>query len=327
MKNILITGATGFIGRAVCETLRTNYDRQDYRIIGTTRSNSNFGPQKIPLHKIDGIGPNTNWSIPIEKADVIIHLAARVHVMREKSLDPLSEYRNVNTDGTLNLAKQAAAAGTKRFIYLSTAKVGGPASGPGGLKETDRPDPHDAYSISKWEAEIALMEIAKKNKMDAVIIRPPLVYGPGVKGNFKLLANAVVKNVPLPLAAIDNLRSFIFVYNLADVIAKAVEHPLAANQIFFVSDNQDISTPKLIEEIGLSLNKKPLLFHLPVRVLKLVGAVTRNTGAIERLLETLTLDTEHIFNCMGWSPPFSMRHGLRMTMASLDSNNSSGPSI
>ncbi len=321
MPNILITGATGFIGSAVCKTLRTNKNDHHYSLIGTTRSSSqSVGPGRIPLCHIGDIGPDTNWSLPISKADFVIHLAARVHLMKDGTRSPLQEYRKVNTEGTINLAKQAATAGVKRFIFISTAKVGGATSPIKGLDETSPAKPQDAYSVSKWEAELALFKIAKTSKMEVVILRPPLVYGPGAKGNFETLIRAILNNRPLPLDAIDNRRSLLYVYNLANAIALSLRHPNAANQVFFLSDNETISTPNLIRKIAKGLGKNPRLFYLPIPLLRLAGKITRKSSSIERLVESLTINNSYVSNQLGWHPPFTTDEGLSRTAAWFDSS-------
>ena len=310
MSKILITGITGFVGAALCKQLRQN----DHMLSGTTRTaDLGAGPERVPLYHIPEIGPDTDWSQALSGADIVIHLAARVHVMRDRVADPLAEFRRVNTDGTLRLAEQAAAAGVKRFIFLSTTKVTGELSPPSGFSETDPARPEDGYGVSKWEAEQALLEISKTTSMEVVILRPPLVYGPGVKGNFLTLLKAVDRGTVLPLGAIQNQRSLIYVGNLADVIVTATTHADAANQTFFVSDEGTVSTTSLIENIAASLNKKPRLINLPPGLLKFAGALTGKSGAIQRLIGSLTVDSGKIRSLLNWRPPFTMTEGLKLT--------------
>jgi len=310
MSKILITGITGFVGTALCKQLRQN----DHMLSGTTRTaDLGAGPERVPLYHIPEIGPDTDWSQALSGAEIVIHLAARVHVMKDRVADPLVEFHRVNTDGTLRLAEQAAAAGVKRFIFLSTTKVTGELSPPSGFSETDPAQPEDAYGVSKWEAEQALLEISKTTLMEVVILRPPLVYGPGVKGNFLSLLKAVDRGTILPLGAIQNQRSLIYVGNLIDVIITATTHAKAANQTFFVSDKGTVSTTSLIENIAASLNKKPRLINVPLGLLKFAGALTGKSGAIQRLIGSLTVDTGKIRTGLNWQPPYTMAEGLKLT--------------
>ena len=314
MSNILVTGATGFIGKAVCKKLREDSKNQAHMLTGTTRSpQRGAGPEHIPLYHVPEIGPKTDWSQAISGANIVIHLAARVHVMSDRTTDPLNEFRKVNTEGAVNLAKQAAAAGVKRFIFISTVKVMGEISAENGLVETDPAQPKDPYSISKWEAEQGLTKIAKASGMELVILRPPLVYGPGVKGNFATLFHAIVKNKLLPLGAIQNHRSLIYVGNLASAIALVANHPNIKIQTFFVSDEETLSTPILIKKIASTLGKKPLLIKLPISLLKLIGIVTGKSSTIKRLTSSLTVNTQKISVQLKWRPPFSTEEGLSKT--------------
>ena len=310
MSKILITGITGFVGTALCKQLRQN----DHMLSGTTRTaDLGAGPERVPLYHIPEIGPDTDWSQALSGAEIVIHLAARVHVMKDRAADPLAEFRRVNTDGTLRLAEQAAAAGVKRFIFLSTTKVSGELSQHSGFSETDPAQPKDAYGVSKWEAEQALLEISETTSMEIVILRPPLVYGPGVKGNFLTLLKAVDRGTILPFGAIQNQRSFIYVGNLADVIISTTTHAEAANQTFFVSDEGTVSTTSLIENIAASLNKKPRLINVPLGLLKFAGALTGKSGTIQRLIGSLSVDSGKIRSLLNWQPPFTMTEGLKLT--------------
>lgn len=310
MSKILITGTTGFVGRAVCKVLRD----QGHMLTGTTRQpDQGAGPAQVPLYHIAEIGPDTDWSQIVSGADIVIHLAARVHVMRDRVSDPLAAFRRVNYDGTKNLAEQAAAAGVKRFVFISTAKVAGEISPPEGFNEKDPAQPEDPYGVSKWEAEQALAEISQRTGMELVILRPPLVYGPGVKGNFLKLINAVQREKLLPLGAIQNQRDLLYVENLADVIAVAAHHPNAAHQTFFVSDQAAVSTPALVQKIAAALNKKPRLINLPLGGLRFIGALAGKSSAIQRLCGSLTLDTAKIQRSLNWTPPYSLEEGLKKT--------------
>ena len=310
MSKILITGITGFVGSVLSKQLR----QADHMLTGTTRTaDLGAGPERVPLYNIPAIGPDTDWSQAVSGAEIVIHLAARVHVMKERATDPLAEFRRVNTAGTIALAEQATAAGVKRFVYLSSTKATGELSPLSGFSETDPAQPEDPYGVSKWEAEQALVEISKTTSMEVVILRPPLVYGPGVKGNILDLFKAVKRGALLPLGAIQNQRSLIYAGNLADAIVTAISHSDAANQTFFVSDEGTVSTPGLIESIAASLNKKPHLINIPLGLLKLTGALTGKSGAIQRLIGSLTVDTRKIGAQLNWQPPYTMAEGLKET--------------
>lgn len=310
MSKILITGTTGFVGRAVCKVLR----EQGHMLTGTTRTpDLGSGPERVPLYHIAEIGPDTDWSQIVSGADIVIHLAARVHVMRDRASDPLAAFRRVNCEGTKKLAEQAAAAGVKRFVFISTAKVAGEISPPKGFSEKDPAQPEDPYGISKWEAEQALGEISQRTGMEVIILRPPLVYGPGVKGNFLKLMNAVQRERLLPLGAIQNQRDLLYVENLADAIAVAAHHPEAANQTFFVSDQAAVSTPELVQKIATAFDKKPRLINFPLGGLKFIGALTGKSSAIKRLCGSLTLNTSKIQRTLNWTPPYSLEEGLKKT--------------
>ena len=310
MSKILITGATGFVGQAVCKKLREG----GHMLTGTTRTpDQGAGPERVPLYHIPEIGPDTDWSQAVSGADIVIHLAARVHVMKDRSPDPLADYRNVNTAGTRKLAQQAAAAGVKRFVFISTIKVAGENSPVSGFTEDDHAMPEDPYGVSKWEAEQALADISRSTGLEVVILRPPLVYGPGVKGNFLSLFEAINKNRVLPLGAIQNHRSFLSVFNLADAIATAAEHPNAAGQTFFVADEHAISTPDLVRKIAAALDTKPRLINFPLGLLKIAGFLTGKSAAVQRVAGSLTVNTRRIQTQLNWHPPVLMEDGLKET--------------
>jgi nucleoside-diphosphate-sugar epimerase len=319
MSKIMITGANGFVGRALCKRLRQN---GEHMLTGTTRNaNLGAGPERVPMYHIPEISPDTDWSQAVSRADVVIHLAARVHVMKERAGDPLAEFRRINAAGTKTLATQAAAAGVKRFIFISTVKVAGENSPKGGFSENDLAKPEDAYGQSKWEAEQALNEIAQTTDMEVVILRPPLVYGPGVKGNFISLFNAIQKGRRLPLGTIQNSRSLLYVENLADVIAIAVEHTNAGNKTFFVSDTEAVSTPTLVKKIAGALDTAPRLINFPLGLLKFAGVLTGKSAAIRRLTGSLTVETSHLKTTLGWQPPYSIDQGLKETATWFKANS------
>ena len=239
--NIAVTGATGFVGQALCSHLLAH----DHAVVPVVRHASGLAGEVI-VGNIDGA---TDWQPALSGCDAVVHLAARVHVMDDTAHDPLALYRATNTDGTLNLARQAAAAGVKRFVFISSIKVNGEGRD-APYRETDMPAPEDAYAISKWEAEQGLQQIAADTGLEVVILRPPLVYGPGVKANFLRLLQTVKRGWPLPLGAVRNRRSLLFLGNFVDAIRLCVEHPAAAGQTFLLDDGQAVSTPELIRAVA-----------------------------------------------------------------------------
>ena len=308
-KSVLVTGANGFVGTAVCRKLLA--DGQQVR--GAVRAGkSSHLPQGVEPRQIESIDARTDWQQIVENVDTIVHLAARVHVMKDTAADPFVEYWNVNVEGTRQLAECAAAAGVKRFVFLSTVKVNGEENlRP--YRESDPPAPRDSYAISKLQAEEKLNEIAAASDLQLTILRPPLVYGPGVKANFLALLRLVAKKLPLPLASIDNRRSFIYLENLTDAIARCCTHPAAAGKLFLVSDGEDVSTPQLIRGIAAGLNVPTRLFPCPGLLLFFMGRITGKGPAMDRLIGSLTVDSSRIKTDLGWSPPLSLAGGLRKT--------------
>ncbi len=303
-----------------------------YSVTGTVRSREKLSglPSQLEYHLIDDIGPHTDWTGVLEDVDTIVYLAARVHVMEKTSTVPLDEYRRVNTYGTERLAYMAAKAGVRRIIYLSTIKVNGEKTPPpypspikgegkkigekGCFREDDLPAPQDYYAISKWEAEQILGRIASETGLEVVIIRPPMIYGPGVGGNFKRLLSWVNKGVPLPLSRVSNKRSLIYLGNLVDAIVMCIEHKDAARETFLVSDGEDISTPDLIRMIARAMGKRPGLIPFPLPLLKAIGRVSGKNAEIERLTGSLCIDSSKIREVLGWKPPFTMEEGIRETV-------------
>lgn len=308
---ILVTGASGFIARQLCEKLIS----ENFQLSGTVRSISK-SPQaqtSIKFHEITTINGNTDWSVALKDIDVVVHLAARVHVTNETAADPLKEYLIVNAEGTKNLANQALQAGVKKFIFLSTVGVNGGISLEKPFTETDPPNPHNDYSTSKKVAEDYLNEISKNEAMSIVIIRAPIVYGPGNRGNFQTLVDFVSKGIPLPLASVSNKKSLLFVGNLVDAMVVCIKHPRAIGT-YLVSDNEDISTPELISRIASTLSLPPRLFHFPLNVLKICATLLGKSTALERLTNTLVVDISKIKNDLGWSPRFNITEGLKKTL-------------
>lgn len=311
MKNIFITGATGFVGTALC--LRLIHDGLQVRAAVRSPSDDRL-PRTVERFFIKGINPDTDWISGLQAVDTVVHLAARTHVMHEKDKDPLHAYRVLNVQGTERLARSAAASGVKRFIYLSSVKVNGEGRNEP-YTELDRPAPEDAYGISKWEAEQALRQIGSTSGMEVVIIRPPLVYGPGVKANFLRLMQIVDRRMPLPLGSVNNRRSMIYLDNLVDAITACILHKEAAGKTYLVSDGDDVSTPDLVRRIAYGLGKAPCIFSVPTGLIRLAGNVTGKTGAAERLLGSLTVSTAGIRRDLNWTPPFSLVEGIEKTTA------------
>jgi len=307
---ILVTGASGFVGRCVVN-LQTKHDdlivRAAFRKLGER-------PGKFEAVEIGELNNQTEWRTALQKVDVVIHLAARVHVMHDTATDPLAEFRKVNVAGTENLARQAAAAGVRRLVYVSSIKVNGEGTQPGRqFAETDIPNPQDPYGISKWEAEQVLHQVSQETGLEVVIVRPPLIYGAGVKGNFIQMLKVLAKRIPLPLASVHNQRSLLYVENLVDALLLCATHPAAAGQTYLVSDGDDISTPELLRQLGMGMGSPARLFPFPPSLLKLLARLTGKTEQIERLLGSLRIDSRKIRQELGWTPPYSTQQGLRLT--------------
>ncbi len=307
---VLITGATGFVGRFLCAHLLED----GFSVRATVRSSGTAASLVAGVEptSIESIGPETEWRHAVNDIDTVIHLAARVHIMNDPSSDPLADFRRVNMQGTENLARQAAQAGVKRLVFVSSIKVNGEENATP-YTPNSPPSPSDPYGISKWEAEQALRKIGQETGMEVVVVRPTLVYGPGVKANFFAMMNIVAKGIPLPLASINNRRSLISVGNLVDALATCAVHPQAAGKTYLVSDGEDISTPDLIRRTARALGVPARLFPVPASVMRFAGAVTGKRAAVDRLLGSLTVDSSRIRSELGWKPPFSMEEGLRET--------------
>lgn len=305
---MLVTGANGFVGQALCEEALV----QGFRVGGATRTACDLnGTENIVVGDLDGF---TNWKAALQGVDVVVHLAARVHVMKDTSADPLAEFRKVNVQGTENLARQAARAGIRRLVYVSSIKVNGEGtSGPQGYSECDVPAPEDAYGISKWEAEQALHRVAQETGLEVVVVRPPLVYGPGVKGNFISLLAAVGKGIPLPLAGADNARSLVYVGNLVDALIACATHPAATGQTYLVSDGESVSTATLVEKIAGALDRRSRSFYFPPVLMRAAAALLGRSAQIDRLFGSLRVDDEKIRRELGWVPPYTLEQGLRAT--------------
>ena len=308
---IAVTGANGFIGAALTHKLcEKGYD---VRGIVRSKERSLNRNSRLEIFAVGEINSDTNWGDALKGIDVVIHLASRVHKLIDVSINPLADYRGVNTGGTQKLAEMSAQAGTRRLLFISTIKVNGEKTIGAAFTENHTASPQDPYAISKWEAEQALHNISDSTGLEIVILRLPLIYGQGVKANFLRLLDIVNKNIPLPLSMVNNKRSMIYIGNLIDVIIRCIEHPDAANQTFLVSDGQDVSTPDLIKMIAGAMGKKARLFPCPAPFLKVIGKVIGKSDEIERLTDSLQIDTAKIRRELNWTPPFTLEQGLRVT--------------
>lgn len=301
----LVTGASGFVGTHLVQEMR----KRGLPVRGVSR-------QKRPgLVKIPTYGPEVDWTAYLADVDAVVHLAARVHVMRETAKDPLEEFRTANVDATLNLARQAASAGIRRFVFVSTIKVNGECTEPGKPFTTnDPPNPQDPYAISKAEAESALKVLGDETGMEIVIVRPPLVYGPGVGGNFRSLMKWAASGLPSILADVNNSRSMVFISNFCDMLLTALDHPKAAETIIFVSDGRALSTHEVLSALAAAYGQKKKSIRVPVPALVLIGRLLRRENAIRRLMGSLEADATSTYSRLDWSPPVDAVAALSATV-------------
>lgn len=309
MNKVLVTGAAGFVGKATCQKLSTtgHFVR---KVIRGNCLNEGKDNDAVSL----SINASTNWANSLKDIDTVIHLAARVHVMNDAEDDPLKTFRDINTTGTIQLAKAAATAGVQRFIFLSSIKVNGDFTVDKPFNEVMLPDPQGPYAISKHEAELGLLKIAMESPMEIVIIRPPLVYGPGVKANFLRLLRMVVRGVPLPFGAISNKRSMIALDNLVDVLITCIDHPAAANEIFLVSDGSDLSTAELTQCIARQTKYAARLFFIPLSFIKCCAIVFGKEDIANRLTQSLQIDSSKVKELLEWQPPVTVEQGVAKTV-------------
>ncbi len=304
---ILVTGAGGFVGR----TLTRRLAEAGHHPIAASRGPA---PPDVECRIVGELGPGTDWSAALEGVDAVVHLAARAHLMRDPAPDPAAAYHTANVAGTRRLAEEAARAGLRRLVFLSTVKVHGEATPPDRpFRDADPADPRDAYAVSKWQAERALAEVAADPGLEVVVLRPPVVYGPGVKANFERLLRLCDGPWPLPFGAVDNRRSQIFVDNLADAIRRALEHPAAAGGSFLVGDAEALSTPALIRRLRHGLGRPARLLAVPPTWLRGLGRLPGAGAAIDRLIGSLVVDAGGIERALGWRPPVACERGLGLT--------------
>lgn len=304
---VAVTGANGFVGRALCKHLRA----RGLSVRALTRSAS--GAEDA--WAVGDLGPGTDWGQSLQGVDCVVHCAARVHMVHDTDPDPLQSFRRVNVEGSRFLAIAAAAAGVRRLVFLSSLKVHGERTEPGHPFTSDMaPAPEDAYGQSKWEAEQALHEVAASTGLELVVVRPPLVYGPGVKANFLRLMNAVARGTPLPLGSVDNRRSLLALGNLTDLLLQCVEQPAAAGHSFLVSDGHDLSTPDLVRAIARALGRPARLWPVPVAWLHMAGKLLGRSPQIDRLIGSLQVDIGHTRQVLGWTPRLTVEQGLRLAV-------------
>ncbi|MEX5362121.1 SDR family oxidoreductase [Pseudomonas guariconensis] len=308
--NVLLTGASGFVGKAILELLLA----QGHTVVAALRKEPSDLDPRVKVARFDGLDSSTDWRASLAGVGTVIHSAARVHVMNETDADPLTAFRKVNVNGTLNLARQAVAVGVKRFVFISSIKVNGEGT-PKGRPYTadDVPAPVDPYGASKMEAEAGLRALAEETGLEVVIIRPVLVYGPGVKANFRAMMHWLDKGVPLPFGAIDNRRSLVALANLADLVLTCVDHPAAANQTFLVSDGEDLSTSGLLRRMAGALGRPARLLPVPSVLLQWGATLLGKQSLSQRLCGSLQVDIEKTRSLLGWKPPVSVDEALGLT--------------
>jgi nucleoside-diphosphate-sugar epimerase len=310
MRRVLVTGATGFVGRPLCELLA-----HSGLVVRAALRNDRAVSACIAEKAVVGdIGATTDWRVALDGVDAVLHIAARVHVLNDAGAS-VQLYDETNARGTERLAQASAQAGIRRFVFLSSVKVNGEETTGQAYSAHDEPQPQDAYGRSKWLAEKHVTEVAAGTGMEAVIVRSPLVYGPGVRANFLRLLRWVDKEWPLPLGAIKNGRSLVSVWNLCDLLVLLLEHPLAPGRTWMVSDGEDVSTPELIQRLGSAMSRGVRLLRVPVGLLRLLGRLTGREAEVARLCGSLLVNIDHTRRELQWVPPVKLDEGLARTVA------------
>tara|TARA_R110002111_G_scaffold186906_3_gene252631 strand:- start:69 stop:1010 length:942 start_codon:yes stop_codon:yes gene_type:complete len=306
---ILVTGTSGFVGKALTEALL----KAEYQVRGVGRSQADTCKHPgFQFTTIEDVTTMFDWTDKLQGVKTVIHTIARVHIMDDNAADPLAAFRKVNVEATLNLANQAAELGIKRFVFISSIKVNGESTTDGKpFSELTTTIPTDPYGLSKYEAEQGLLEIAKNTSMKVVIIRPPLIYGPGVKANFAAMMRWLYKGIPLPLGAVKNKRSLLALTNLVDFIIYCIEHPKAANEIFLISDGEPVSTTDLCRKIATAMGKKVILIPIPIVIISVIASLAGKQTMIDRLFGSLEVDCSKANNILGWKPVITMEEQLK----------------
>ena len=306
---LLITGATGFIGRAVLAQAALD---PTLEVWGSERRALAEGKKLVDPTFFRDLAPDTDWAEAVSGVEAVVHTAARVHVMNDVARDPLLDYRRTNVEGTFSLARQAVEAGVRRFVFISSIKVNGEHTLPGQpFAADDVPRPADPYGVSKHEAETGLRRLSQESSLELVVIRPVLVYGPGVRANFLSMLGWIHRGVPLPLGAIHNKRSLLALDNLVDLIMTCLRHPSAANQTFLASDGEDLSTTALLRRVARSLDRPARLIPVPSRVLAGVARFLGKADLAQRLCGSLQVDITKTKELLGWAPPVTVDEGLK----------------
>jgi len=309
---VLVTGANGFVGRAVFDRFCTD---SDIEVVGAVRSNSSSGIDAMPMFEVGDVGADTDWSSALLGVDVVVHLAARAHVLAETHPDPLSEFRRVNVEGALVLLRQAIASKVRRFVFISSIGVNGNVTEREPFSERSPATPHAAYAVSKHEAEQALQSLAQSNGIELVIIRPPLVYAAHAPGNFARLLKLVDLGLPLPFGSVQNLRSMVALGNLVDFIGCCVRHPAAAGQTFLISDGDDVSLPQMLQLLGQGMHKRCVLIPFPPALMRLAAGMLGKSNLYNQLCGSLQVDSAKSRALLGWTPPQSGHTALVETGA------------